>query len=301
MGELGTGLWNQLLGVNWAGWLQAAIILFVGWLLARLVARAAGRLLALRLDVHQTIILRRVVFYVILGLVVASALHQLGFRLGVLLGAAGILTVAIGFASQTSASNLISGLFLIAERPFQIGDFVQIGETVGEVLAIDLLSVKLRTRDNLFVRVPNETLVKAQVTNFSRFPIRRFDMKVSVAYKEDLDRVKRTLEATSDANPLSLEEPKPQLFFLAFGDSGIELQYSVWTLRENFIELRNGLPMEVKKAFDAAGIEIPFPHVSLYAGSATEPFPVRQAEPVERAREQRRPDDSDQEDVGSTR
>ena len=301
MGELGTSVWEQFLAVNWFGWLQAAIILTLGWLAARLVARTLARVAALHLDVHQTTILRRVVFYVILGLVVASALHQLGFRLGVLLGAAGILTVAIGFASQTSASNLISGLFLIAERPFQIGDFVQIGDTVGEILAIDLLSVKLRTRDNLFVRVPNETLVKTQVTNFSRFPIRRFDMKVSVAYKEDLDQVKKTLEAVSDANPLSLEEPKPQLFFLAFGDSGIELQYSVWTVRENFMELRNGLPMEVKKAFDVAGIEIPFPHVSLYAGSATEPFPVRHAEPAEGPPEQARVDDPDQEDVGGTR
>lgn len=301
MGELGTSVWEQFLAVNWFGWLQALIILTVGWLAARLLARTLARVAALHLDVHQTTILRRVVFYGILGLVVASALHQLGFRLGVLLGAAGILTVAIGFASQTSASNLISGLFLIAERPFQIGDFVQIGDTVGEILAIDLLSVKLRTRDNLFVRVPNETLVKTQVTNFSRFPIRRFDMKVSVAYKEDLDQVKKTLEAVSDANPLSLEEPKPQLFFLAFGDSGIELQYSVWTVRENFMELRNGLPMEVKKAFDAAGIEIPFPHVSLYAGSATEPFPVRQAEPAGRPPEQASVDDPGQEDVGGTR
>ena len=260
MGDFGASLWNQLLAVNWAGWLQALIVLLVGWLLARLVSRTAARLAALHLDLHQTTILRRVVFYVILGLVIATALHQLGFRLGVLLGAAGVLTVAIGFASQTSASNLISGLFLIAERPFQIG------ETTGEILAIDLLSVKLRTRDNLFVRVPNETLVKSQVTNFSRFPIRRFDMKVSVAYKEDLDRVKKTLESVSDANPLALEEPKPQLFFLAFGDSGIE---------------------------------IPFPHVSLYAGSATEPFPVRHAPGEGPA--PRRVDDPGQEEPGNSR
>lgn len=278
MGELIATLWEQVLAVNWAGWLRAVIILAVGGLLARVVARAAGRVLALRLDLHQTVLLRRVVFYVIFGLVIASALHQLGFRLGVLLGAAGILTVAIGFASQTSASNLISGLFLIAERPFQIGDFIQVAnEATGEVLAIDLLSVKLRTRDNLFVRVPNETLVKAQVTNFSRFPIRRFDLVVGVAYREDLARVRRVLVEVADANPLCLEEPRPQVFFQGFGNSSVDLQLSVWALRENFIELRNTIPLEVKAAFDAHGIEIPFPHVSLYAGSATAPFPVTRA------------------------
>ena len=280
MDAAGTTLWAQILAVNWMGLFQATLILIGGYLLARMVSRAAGRVLALHLDVHQSTLLRRVLFYGILGLVFASALHQLGFRLGVLLGAAGILTVALGFASQTSASNLISGLFLIAERPFQIGDMVQIGATVGEVLAIDLLSVKLRTRDNLFVRVPNETLVKTEVTNFSRFPIRRFDLQLGVAYKEDVTRVKGVLEAVADANPLCLEEPRPQLFFQQFGNSSVDLQFSVWALRENFMELRNGLPLEVKSAFDKQGIEIPFPHVSLYTGSATAPFPVSQAEPA---------------------
>lgn len=275
MGELGTTLWDQLLAFNWAGLLRALIILGVGLLLARVVSRAAGRVLGLRLDLHQTTILRRVIFYIIVGLAIASALHQLGFRLGVLLGAAGILTVAIGFASQTSASNLISGLFLIAERPFQIGDFIQVGnEAIGEVLAIDLLSVKLRTRDNLFVRVPNETLVKAQVTNYSRFPIRRYDLMLGVAYKEDLDRVRDALQVVADANPLCLEEPRPQIFFQGFGSSSVDLQFSVWALRENFLDLRNSLPLEIKKEFDARGIEIPFPHLSLYAGSGTRPFPV---------------------------
>ncbi|MDN3516239.1 mechanosensitive ion channel family protein [Aquisalimonas lutea] len=275
MGDLGTTLWSQLLAFNWAGLLRALIILGVGMLLARVVSRAAGRVLALRLDLHQTTILRRVIFYVIVGLAIASALHQLGFRLGVLLGAAGILTVAIGFASQTSASNLISGLFLIAERPFQIGDFIQVAnEATGEVLSIDLLSVKMRTRDNLFVRVPNETLVKAQVTNYSRFPIRRYDLMLGVAYREDLDRVREALEAAADANPLCLEEPRPQIFFQGFGASSVDLQFSVWALRENFLDLRNSLPLEVKKEFDARGIEIPFPHLSLYAGSGTGPFPV---------------------------
>jgi hypothetical protein len=92
--------------------------------------------------------------------VVAGALHQAGLKLGVLPGAAGILTVAIGFASQTSASNLISGLFVIAERPFVVGDIIRVAETTGEVLSVDLLSVKIRTFDNLYVRIPNEGIIR---------------------------------------------------------------------------------------------------------------------------------------------
>ncbi len=275
MADFAISIWHQIIALDWGGLLRALLILTVGLLLARTVARALARLLGPHLDVHQTTVVRRMVFYGLTALVVATALHQLGFRLGVLLGAAGILSVAIGFASQTSASNLISGLFLLAERPFQIGDFIRVGETTGEVLAVDLLSVKLRTMDNLFVRVPNETLVKSFVTNFSRFAIRRYDLQLGVAYGEDLDRVKTVIEQVAERNPLCLEEPKLQIIFQGFGNSSVDLQISVWARRENFLALRNSLPLEIKKAFDSEGIEIPFPHLSLYAGSHSGPLPLR--------------------------
>ena len=90
---------------------------------------------------HGQILLKRAIFYGIMILMSMSALRELGFDLSVILGAAGILSVAIGFASQTSASNLISGLFLMMERPFSIGDVIRVEQTTGEVISIDLLSV----------------------------------------------------------------------------------------------------------------------------------------------------------------
>jgi small-conductance mechanosensitive channel len=200
---------------------------------------------------------------------------ELGFDLSVLLGAAGILTVAIGFASQTSASNVISGLFLLGERPFAVGDVIRVGGTTGEVLSVDLLSVKLRTFDNLFVRIPNETMIKSEVTNLRRFAIRRVDLQVGVAYKEDLREVREVLLEVANRNPLCLEEPAPLIIFQGYGDSSINHQFSVWAKTENFLELRNSIPVEIKEAFDEHGIEIPFPHRTLYTGSETDPFPVR--------------------------
>ncbi len=279
MGEISESIWGQVLAYNWMGLLQALLVLVVGITAARIAGRAAARAVQGHTGVHEATLIRRLVFYVITALVIATALHQLGFRLGVLLGAAGILTVAIGFASQTSASNLISGLFLLAERPFQLGDMIKVGDATGEVIAIDLISVKLRTFDNLYVRIPNESLVKSQVTNFSRFPIRRFDLQVGVAYKEDVERVRKVLEQVADRNPLSLDDPKPLIMFQGFGDSSVNLQLSVWGRRENFLDLRTTIPLEVKKAFEEQGIEIPFPHLSLYTGSVTTPFPVQQVMP----------------------
>jgi small-conductance mechanosensitive channel len=254
---------------------QAALILFFGWLVARTVSALVHRVTSRRSTPQGAMLVRRLVFYPLMLLFVMGALNQLGFKLGVLLGAAGILTVAIGFASQTSASNLISGLFLIVERPFVIGDVIQIEGLTGEVLSIDLLSVKLRTFDNLYVRVPNESIIKSRVTNNTFFPIRRYDLKVGVAYKEDLDRVRRILLEVAEANPLVLIDPKPLFIFLGFGDSSLDMQFSVWATRENFLEMRNQMHLQVKAAFDRHGVEIPFPHRTLYAGSETTPLPVR--------------------------
>ncbi|MBQ0799365.1 MAG: mechanosensitive ion channel family protein [Porticoccaceae bacterium] len=254
---------------------RAIIVVLMGLVTAKLASSGIKRIADKRIAVHRAMLLKRGSYYFILILFLITALHQLGFNLSVLLGAAGILSVAIGFASQTSASNLISGLFLVAERPFTIGDTIRVGTTTGEVLSIDPLSVKLRTFDNLFVRIPNESLIKSEVTTLSRFPIRRADVLVGVAYKEDLKKVRKILEEVADKNPLSLEEPKPRYMFQGFGDSSLDIQFSVWGKRENFLDLKNSIYEEIKTAFDEQGIEIPFPHRTLYMGSVTEPFPIR--------------------------
>ena len=255
--------------------LRTLLLVVAGFLAARLAAALPARLLDKRLSSHQIMLVRRIAYYAVLLLFLTSALHELGFSLAVLLGAAGVLSVAIGFASQTSASNLISGLFLIVEKPFEVGDIITVGGTTGEVLSIDLLSVKLRTFENLYVRIPNETLIKSEVTTLTRFPIRRLDIKMGVAYKEDLSRVREILMRTAENNPVCLDEPEPLFIFLAFGDSALEFQFSVWAVREKFLDLRNSMHEDIKRAFDKAGIEIPFPHLSIYAGSVTDPFPVR--------------------------
>lgn len=258
--------------------LRAGAMVAIGFVLARLSSVGLQRLLEPYLDSHRAMIVRRGSFLTILVLFLVSALHQLGFNFGVLLGAAGIVSVAVGFASQTSASNLISGLFLIGEQPFRVGDVIRIADTTGEVLSIDLLSVKLRTFDNLFVRLPNEQLIKSQVTTLTRFPIRRYDLQIGVAYKEDLAAVSEVLMEVADRNPACLEEPKPLFIFQGFSDSALSIQFSVWAARENYLALRNTMAEQIKNAFDEAGIEIPFPHRTLYTGSATEPFPVRLVE-----------------------
>lgn len=258
-----------------ASFLKAGALVLVGLLAARLLSSGLYRLMLKHTTPHHCTLMRRLVYWLVLSLFIASALRELGFSLGVLLGAAGILSVAVGFASQTSASNLISGLFLVGEKPFELGDVIQVGTTRGEVLSIDLLSVKLRTYDNLYVRIPNESLIKTDMINLTRFPIRRFDMRFKVSYTEDIARLREVLAQVARNTPLCLEEPEPMFLIEGMGDSAVNIQYSVWAKRENYRDLRNEFQEKALAAFMVADIEVSIPKRALYAGKESGSFPVQ--------------------------
>ncbi len=238
---------------------------------AKLAVKSGGK----QLTPQGTMLLGKSVRYGLGAILTVMIFSELGIKLTPILGAAGIAGVAIGFAAQTSLSNLISGIFLIAEKPFHVGDALQIGDTMGIVHSIDLLSLKLRTFDNRFIRIPNENLIKNQFTNVTRFPIRRFDIDVGVAYKEDIDHVIRVLADIADKNPFCLDEPAPLILFKGFGDSALDFLLGVWFEKSDMLNLRNTIMKEIKRRFDEEGIEIPFPHRTLYTGAITDPFPIR--------------------------
>jgi small-conductance mechanosensitive channel len=161
----------------------------------------------------------------------------------------------------------------VSEKSFEIGDLIRIGDKTGVVYSIDLLSIKIKTFDNLLLRIPNQTVISSEVTNVTRFPIRRLDFDLNVAYKEDLEKVKQVLERVVKRNPLCLDEPEPIVVFRTFGPSGINILLGVWFEKTNYLKVKNSVFQDVKTAFEAEGIEIPYPHVSIYTGEATKPFP----------------------------
>ena len=258
---------------------RVLVILLIGIPLVHIAGRIGSQILKFRLSEHQLSLARKIILYLGYLLILVTILAELGYTLTAVLGAAGVATIAIGFAAQTSLSNFISGLFLYGEQPFKIGDIVRVGEITGIVMSIDLLSVKIRTFDNLYVRVPNESLIKTQVTNITHYPIRRLDLNIGVAYKEDLARVTEVLKDVADKNPLALVNPEPIVLIKDFSNSSVDFLFGVWFEKSNFFKLKNSIMIDVKKRFNEEGIEIPFPHMTLYSGSVTEPFPVRVAEP----------------------
>jgi small-conductance mechanosensitive channel len=258
--------------------LRVLVILAIGFPLIFFLSRLFGGFMRKRFGPHFAQLGRKFVFYLGFVLLVSTVLLQFGVKIGAVLGAAGILTVAIGFAAQTSLSNLISGVFILGEKAFEVGDLVRVGGTLGVIDSIDLMSVKLRTLDNLYVRVPHEEIIKNQFTNVTKFPIRRMDVTVGVAYKENLERVIRVLKEVADKNPFCLDEPAPIVVVKDFMTSSIDLMLGMWFEKTNYLNLRNSVLHEVHERFKAEGIEIPFPHLTVYAGSEMEAFPLSMKE-----------------------
>jgi small-conductance mechanosensitive channel len=273
-----SSVWRELVNFFTAARLQLLIVVLIvvaaGLILTRILVAITRRLARRYLSPQYAMLIRKAIQYTTWVAIVFIVLSLLGVKIGALLGAAGIVGIAIGFASQTSMSNLISGLFLISEKPFEIGDVIKVGETTGVIHSIDLLSVKIITFDNQYVRIPNGTLLTSELTNVTRHPIRRMDINFSVSYGTDIDRLRAVLTEIAADNPLCLDEPEPVILMKDFGESGLSFLFGVWFYKTDFLRLKNSIMKSILDRFAAEGIEIPFPHLSLYAGSRTAPLPL---------------------------
>lgn len=244
---------------NFKLWLEAAGLALIGFFAVRIAVRLATLVLSRGLDESKLLIFSKLSTYLLNCIILLMALDYAGVELKVLIGAAGVFTVAIGFASQTSASNLISGLFLIAEKPFKKGDVITVGERTGVVLSIDLFSTRLRTLDNLLIRVPNETLMKSEITNVTHFPIRRADLQIPLSFDADLEKVERVLADLAESSGQCLDEPKPLFIVQGIRESRLDAQFSFWIHRDNFLKTKNAFYGRMIQAFKDNDIEISLP------------------------------------------
>jgi len=250
--------------------IRVILTLAIGIPLIIFVRKLVQKLVRNRLSPQSEQLVVRIVYYSLALILVVMVLNEFGFKVSALLGAAGIIGIAVGFAAQTSISNIISGIFLISEKPFVVGDVIEVGSIIGEIQSIDLLSLKLKTVDNKFVRVPNETVIKTEVTNLTRFPARRVDIKITVSYKENLKKVQELLIKIAEEEPKALKEPQAIVRVDSFGDSGIDFIFGVWGKTSELFSLKTEIMMRIKETFEAENIEIPYPHIVLYADEKIE-------------------------------
>lgn len=250
------------LGFDWGNILRILFLIGAGIPLVRFVTKFLGSLCDKRFTQHMCVLMRKVIFYGGLAFIGANVLNELGFNLAALLGAAGIFGVAIGFASQTSISNIISGIFLLLEQPFSIGDTIKCSDITGAVETIDLLSVKVRTFDGKLVRLPNEMVLKQRVINNTHYPARRIDLIVSVPYGENTEKVIDLIAQAVKSDPLVLDKPEAVILadeivrYELSKESFFAFQVRAWADKSAFVTTRSSLVKTLKSVFDKNEISI---------------------------------------------
>src|SRR5262245_17250631 len=206
--------------------------------------------------------LGRVLGYCFLGLGIYASLQLVGINLNSLAILAGAIGVGVGFGLQNIISNFISGLIILAERPITIGDRIEVGGVAGQVREISLRSTTVVTNDNIAIIVPNADFITHSVTNWSyQDPRVRFRIPLGVAYGTDVQNLRRLMLEVADEHPKALKEPKPELFFVGFGDSSMNFELGVWSQDMTLSprRFRSELYYAIEKKLRENRIEIPFP------------------------------------------
>lgn len=253
-----------LTDLPWLTIIIASVFIVVGWISAWLLGQAFYRMCCKRTSTQQAKVLQRLAFYLIWFLFIVMALQQFGVKLGVLLGAAGVFSVAIGFAAKTAMSNLVSGVFLVIERPFRVGHHIQLNQVEGHVSAIDLLSTKITTFDQRLIRIPNETVLTATITNFTHYGQRRLDLTIAIAYGTNVANVKTLLLNIAHQHAQVLETPAPNVIFFNFTDAALQLRLSVWVAEPHFGTVKAELQEIINDTFVQEKIEIPYPQLTIH-------------------------------------
>jgi small-conductance mechanosensitive channel len=244
--------------------LIGAIIIFaIIFVIYKLLLRAIKKIPAEKTTPQRTAILKRTVKYLFYTVTVIYVLSLFGIKLSAIWGAAGIAGVAIGFAAQTSVSNLISGLFVITEGALKIGDTIIVDGVTGVVDAINLISVRIHTYDNQMVRIPNSTIINTNLTNNSYHKTRRLTLQVSVSYDTDMEQALQALSKAPALCPTVISDPAPAVWFDGFGSSGLTMTVAVWFESSDFLQTKNDLHIAIKKVLDQAQITIPFNKVEV--------------------------------------
>lgn len=197
-------------------------------------------------------ILKIVLFIVILSTV---GIETTSFA--AIIAAAGL---AIGLALQGSLGNFAGGVLIMIFKPFKIGDFIQAQGESGTVKEIEIFTTKLNTPDNKEVIIPNGTLSNGNIINFSTEPTRRVDITFGVGYDSDIKKTKEIIFSVINTHPSILKEPAAAVSLSELADSSINFFTRVWVNKEDYWAVKFDLIEQTKEAFDAAGIEIPYPH-----------------------------------------
>ena len=259
--------WGALYGTKVLG---AVVILVAGRLLTTFFANFVGRLMEKsRADYTLTGFVRNLTRISLLVFTAIAALGALGVETTSLIAVIGAAGLAVGFALQSSLSNIASGIMLVVFQPFKVGNYINAGGTSGVVEEIRIFNTILRTFDNRKIIVPNSRVTADNITNYSAKATRRIDLEFSIGYGDDLKLTRSILEGILKADGRILKSPAPEIGVLKLGESSVDFFVRPWVKAADYWPVKCDLLEKVKLTFDEKGISIPFPQRDVHLYQAT--------------------------------
>ena len=240
--------------------LSASLILLVYWGIWRFIRRGLEVFLR-RGDLDATIgsLVHSAARLILVSIGIVTALGHLGIDIAGLLTGLGVVGLTIGFAAKDALSNMISGFFILWDRPFTIGDLVEIGDSYGRVDSITLRSTRVVTVDGRMLAIPNTEIINKTVASYTNFPHLRLDIAFTVAVHEDLGAVRRAALSVCEGDESLMPEPAPVVVVTALNDYNVAMQLRVWLRDERtHVAARLALRERLFEALRAAEIDMPF-------------------------------------------
>jgi small conductance mechanosensitive channel len=243
----------------------AIAIFIIGKFAAKLISSATKKVLVHK-KFDDTVIsfIASLVYGLVVIVAFIAAISHLGFNTTSLVAIVGAAGLAIGLALQGSLSNFASGILLISLKPFKAGDFVEIAGTAGVVEEVHVFSTQLRTGDNKTVIIPNGGITNGNIVNYSAKPTRRIDLVIGVGYNADLKITKQILNDVVSSHALVLKDQAITIGVSELADSSVNFVVRPWVKTSDYWPVHFDLLETIKIELDKAGIEIPFPQLSVH-------------------------------------
>jgi len=247
----------------------AILILIIGRIVAGLCRKGVKKALGKsNTDVALISFFGNLVYVAVVVFAVVAALAKFGIQTASFIAILGAGAFAVGFALQGSLSNFAAGVMLLTFRPFKIGDFVDAGGTAGTVKDIQLFTTILATPDNVKIIVPNGAVFGSTIKNFAGYDTRRVDLVIGIGYDSSIQKAKEIMEDLIKKDERTLDDPAHQIAVAELADSSVNFVVRMWVKREDYWGVKFDMTHAIKDAFDAAGIEIPFPQRVIHQAKA---------------------------------
>ena len=266
-GEAAESLWSSIENITASNIFGAVLSVVISLILIKVLTKVVNRALGRsKLDASLQTLLRNLVKGALWAVAAIIVLGCLGIEVTSLVAVLSVVGLAFSLALQNFLSNVAGGMQLLASHPFAVGDFVDVGVCSGTVEEIGMFYTKVTTPDNKLVQLPNSAIVTANITNFSAQPTRRVELKVSASYDAPTGQVTALLSKLAGEHPLVLADPEPAVHVEEYGDSAIRYVMRVWCANADYWTVYYDLLDGFKAAFDAAGIEMTYPHLNIHLG-----------------------------------